>query len=143
MFSEGRAEFRRRDLDYDAQTEIVVSPEDDVEVRRTRITNDSGARRIIEITSYAEIVLSLPATDSAHPAFNKLFVETEIVRERQAILCTRRARAPDEPTPWMFHLLAAHKPATEKVSYETDRLRFIGRGRTTADPHALHDNAAL
>ncbi len=143
MFSEGRAEFRRRDLDYDAQTEIVVSPEDDVEVRRTRITNDSGARRIVEITSYAEIVLAPPATDSAHPAFNKLFVETEIVHEGQAILCTRRPRAPDEPAPWMFHLLSAHKPATGVVSYETDRLRFIGRGRSTADPQALHGNAAL
>ena len=88
-------------------------------------------------------MLAPPATDSAHPAFSKLFVETEILRERQAILCTRRPRAPDEPTPWMFHLLAAHKPATGEVSYETDRLRFIGRGRTTADPQALHDNAAL
>jgi len=143
VFSEGRAVFRRRDHDIETHTEIAVSPEDDVEVRRTRITNCSGARRIIDITSYAEIVLAPPATDSAHPAFSKLFVETEIVRERQAILCTRRPRAPDEPTPWMFHLLAAHKPATGEVSYETDRLQFIGRGRTTADPQALHDNAAL
>jgi len=143
MFSEGRAEFRRRDLDYDAQTEIVVSPEDDVEVRRMRITNDSGVRRIIELTSYAEVVLAPPATDSAHPAFSKLFVETEILHEREAILCTRRPRAPDEPAPWMFHLLSAHKPVTGEVSYETDRLQFIGRGRTTADPQALHDMAAL
>src|ERR1035437_9585142 len=143
VFSEGRAVFRRRDHGIETHTEIAVSSEDDVEVRRTRITNCSGARRIIEITSYAEIVLAPPATDSAHPAFGKLFVETEIVRERQAILCTRRPRAPDEPTPWMFHRLAAHKPATGEVSYETDRLQFIGRGRTTADPQALHDNAAL
>ena len=143
IFSAGRAEFRRHDLDYDTHTQIVVSPEDDVEVRRTRITNGSGSRRLIDITSYAEIVLAPPATDSAHPAFSKLFVETEIVREHQAILCTRRSRAPDEPAPWMFHLLAAHQPATGEVSYETDRLRFIGRGRTTADPQALHDRAPL
>ena len=88
-------------------------------------------------------MLAPPATDAAHPAFSKLFVETEILRERQAILCTRRPRAPDEPTPWMFHLLAAPKPARGEVSYETDRMRFIGRGRTTADPQALDDNAAL
>src|ERR1019366_847302 len=143
VFSEGHAVFRRRDHGIETHTEIAVSPEDDVEVRRTRITNCSGARRSIDITSYAEIVLAPPATDSAHPAFSKLFVETEIFRERQAILCTRRPRAPDEPAPWMFHLLAAHKPATGEVSYETDRLQFIGRGRTTADPQALHDNAAL
>src|SRR5471030_347986 len=142
-FSEGRAVFRRRDHGIETHTEIAVSPDDDVEVRRTRISNCSDAPRIIEITSYAEIVLAPPATDSAHPAFSKLFVETEIVRERQAIVCTRRPRAPDEPTSWMFHLLAAHKPAAGEVSYETDRLQFIGRGRTTADPQALHNNAAL
>ncbi|MEO8008140.1 MAG: cyclic beta 1-2 glucan synthetase, partial [Betaproteobacteria bacterium] len=73
----------------------------------------------------------------------KLFVETEIVRERRAILCTRRPRAPGEPTPWMFHLSAVHKPATGEVSYETDRLQFIGRGRTTADPQALHERTPL
>ena len=143
IFSEGRAEFHRRDRDCDTHSEIVVSPEDDVEVRRVRVTNCSGARRIIDITSYAEIVLAPPATDSAHPAFNKLFIETEILRERQAILCTRRPRAPGEPTPSMFHLLAVHKPVTGEVSYETDRLQFIGRGHTTADPQALHDRTPL
>jgi cellobiose phosphorylase len=143
VFSEGRATFRRRDHDIETQTQIAVSPDDDVELRRVDISNCSDRRRAVDITSYAEIVLTLPATDAAHPAFSKLFVETEIVRECQAILCTRRARAPDEPTPWMFHLLGSHKPAREEVSYETDRLRFIGRGRTTADPQALHDNAAL
>ena len=143
VFSEGRATFRRSDYAIETHTQIAVSPEDDVELRRVDITNCSAIRRAVDVTSYMEIVLALPATDAAHPAFSKLFVETEIVRERQAILCTRRARAPDEPTPWMFHLLGSHKPAREEVSYETDRLRFIGRGRTTADPQALHDNAAL
>jgi cellobiose phosphorylase len=142
-FSEECAAFRRRDHEIETHTDIAVSPDDDVEVRRTRITNCSGVRRVIEITSYAEIVLAPPATDSAHPAFSKLFVETEIVRECQAILCTRRPRAPDEPAPWMFHLLATHQPATGEVSYETDRLQFIGRGRTTAYPRALQDNGPL
>ena len=143
VFSEGRATFRRRDQDIETHTQIAVSPEDDVELRRVDITNCCATRRTIDVTSYAEIVLALPATDAAHPAFSKLFVETEILRERQAILCTRRPRAPDEPTAWMFHLLAPHKPAPEEVSYETDRLRFIGRGRTPADPQALDDDAAL
>ena len=141
IFSEGRAAFRRRDHDIETHTEITVAPEDDVELRRVRITSGSPTRRVLDLTSYAEIVLELPATDAAHPAFNKLFVETEILRERQAILCTRRRRAPDEPTPWMFHLLTTHKPAEKEVSYETDRMRFIGRGRTTTDPQALDDVA--
>ncbi len=143
VFSEGRAEFRRRDLGYDTHTEIAVSPEDDVEMRRVRVTNRAGARNIVDITSYAEIVLAPPATDSAHPAFSKLFVETEIVGERRTILCHRRPRAADEPAPWMFHLLAVPQPAMGAVSYETDRLQFIGRGRTTADPQALYGDAAL
>jgi cellobiose phosphorylase len=143
VFSEGRAMFRRSDYAIETHTQIAVSPEDDVELRRVDITNCSVTRRAVDVTSYMEIVLALPATDAAHPAFSKLFVETEIVRERQAILFTRRARAPDEPTAWMFHLLGSHKPAREEVSYETDRLRFIGRGRTAVDPQALHDDAAL
>ena len=142
VFSMGRAAFRRRDHDIETHTDFAVSPEDDVELRRVRITNGSRTRRAFDVTSYAEIVLALAATDAAHPAFNKLFVETEILRECQAILCTRRPRAPDEPAPWMFHMLTAPKPAQE-VSYETDRMRFIGRGRTTADPQALDDDAKL
>jgi cellobiose phosphorylase len=143
VFSPGRATFRRQAHAIETYTEIVVSPEDDVELRRVRVTNRGSMRRFLDITSYAEVVLAPPATDAAHPAFAKLFVETEMVREQRAILCTRRPRAPDEPAPWTFHLLRAHKLAGEEVSFETDRLRFIGRGRTVADPHALHDNAPL
>jgi cellobiose phosphorylase len=142
-FATGRATFRRRDRDIKTHTEIAVSMEDDVELRRVRITNGSPTRKGFEVTSYAEIVLAPPATDAAHPAFSKLFVETEILRERQAILCARRPRAPGEPRPWMFHLLIAPELARGDVSYETDRLRFIGRGRTPANPQALDDDAAL
>ena len=142
-FATGYTAFHRGDHDIETHTDIAVSAGDDVELRRVRITNGSSRRRVLDVTSYAEIVLAPPATDAAHPAFSKLFVETEILRECQAILCTRRPRAPDEPRPWMFHLLTAPEAARGDVSYETDRLRFIGRGRTTADPQALDDDAAL
>lgn len=147
IFSEGRAEFRRRDTvgdgDLDTHTEIVVSPEDDIELRRVRITNRSRTRRVIEVTSYAEVVIAPPAADALHPAFSNLFVQTEIMRERCAILCTRRPRSIDEPAPWMFHLIAVHGASIGEVSYETDRMRFIGRGNTVAAPHALRESAAL
>ena len=143
IFSEGRAEFRRHDLDYDTHTEIVVSPEDDIELRRVRITNRARSRRSIELTSYAEVVLATPAADADHPAFSNLFVQTEIVAEQKAILCTRRPRSHDENVPWMFHLMAVHGAAVEEISYETDRMRFIGRGRTVAAPLAMSDSAAL
>jgi len=142
-FSAGRAVFQRRDHGIETDTVVSVSASDDVEVRRIRLCNHSDTQRSLDLTSYAEIVLAPPAADSAHPAFGKLFVETEILRADQAILCTRRPRAPDDPTPWMFHLLAAHQPITGDVGYETDRARFIGRGRSAADPQALHGSAAL
>jgi cellobiose phosphorylase len=143
IFSEGRAEFRRRDLDYDTHTEIVVSPEDDIELRRVHITNRARIRRTIDITSYAEVVLAVPAADALHPAFTNLFVQTEIIRERQAILCTRRPRSLAEQAPWMFHLMAVRGAGAGEISYETDRMRFIGRGRTVAAPQAMGDSAAL
>jgi cellobiose phosphorylase len=143
IFSEGRAEFRRRDGDYDVHTEIAVSPEDDIELRRTRIVSRARERTVIEVTSYAEIVLSPPAADAAHPAFSKLFVETEIADAHQAILCTRRPRSPGERTRWMFHRMAMHGATPGVVSYETDRIRFIGRGNTLVSPRAMLDDAPL
>ena len=137
IFSEARAEFRRRDHDYDTHTEIVVSSEDDIELRRLRITNRAATRRHIEVTTYAEVVLAPPAADALHPAFSNLFVQTEIVRERQAILCTRRPRSAAERSPWMFHLMAVHGGEAGEISYETDRARFVGRGCTLVAPHAI------
>ncbi|MBI4839489.1 MAG: cyclic beta 1-2 glucan synthetase [candidate division NC10 bacterium] len=143
IFADARAEFRCRDHDFDMHTEIAVSPEDDVELRRITIANRSRTRRAIEVTSYAEVVLASSAADELHPAFSNLFVQTEILRQQRAILCTRRPRSLDEHAPWMFHLMAVHGADIGDISYETDRLRFIGRGNTVADPHAMSGSAAL
>ncbi len=137
IFVQARAEYRRRDHAIETHTEISVSPEDDVEIRRITLTNQSSRRRHIEVTSYAEVVLAPLNADLAHRAFSNLFVQTEILPERQAILCTRRPRTPGEQVPWMFHLLAAPGATADDPSYETDRARFIGRGRTAANPLAL------
>jgi cellobiose phosphorylase len=143
IFSEGRAEFRSGGHVFDMHTEIAVSPEDDIELRRVTITNHSRTRRAIDVTSYAEVVLTSAAADALHPAFSNLFVQTEIVPERQAILCTRRPRSRDEQAPWMFHLMAVHGAETGEVSYETDRMQFIGRGNTVANPQAISGHVAL
>ncbi len=143
MFSEGRAEYRRRDADIETYSEVVVSPEDDIELRRVRITNRSGRRRVIEVTSYAEVVLATQAADATQSAFGKLFVQTEILPNNRALLCTKRPRSAEEFTPWMFHLLSVQGGDVTKVSYETDRLKFIGRGRTLAAPQALVDKGNL
>ncbi|MGB5742458.1 MAG: glucoamylase family protein, partial [Sedimenticolaceae bacterium] len=143
IFSEGRAEFRRRDGDFDTHTEIVVSPEDDIELRRVRITNLSAVRRTLEVTSYAEVVLAPDAADTLHPAFSNLFVQTEIVEAQRAILCTRRPRSRDEPVPWMFHLMAVHDAQVGEFAYETDRERFVGRGHSVTAPRAMDAGVAL
>ncbi|WP_028571752.1 GH36-type glycosyl hydrolase domain-containing protein [Desulfonatronum lacustre] len=143
IFSEGQVEFRRRDEDIDTHTEISVSPEDDTELRRITITNRSKTRRSIEVTSYAEVVLASPASDAAHPAFSNLFVQTEIIRTQCAIMATRRPRFADEKPPWMFHTMAVHDADMGDMSYETDRLRFVGRGNTLAAPEAMKSRSPL
>ena len=143
IFSKGRAEFRRRDFDIDTHTIVVVSPEDDIELRRVHLTNRSRTPRTIDITSYAEVVLAPGAADLAHPAFSNLFVQTEIIYQRQAILCTRRPRSASEHSPWMFHLMAVHGAEIKDISYETDRMQFIGRGNTVAAPNAMINSKSL
>ncbi len=137
IFSEARAEFRVRERDFDAHTEIVVSPEDDIELRRVRVTNRGRIRRTIELTSYGEVVLAPAIADAMHPAFSKLFVQTEWLEPQQAILCTRRPRSRDEQVPWMYHQMAVHDVAADEVSWETDRARFVGRARDLAEPQAM------
>src|SRR6185503_9720243 len=108
-------------------------------------TNRAKIRRTVEVTSYAEVVLAPAAADALHPAFSNLFVQTEIAAERRAILCTRRPRSLGEQAPWMFHAMAVHGAELDEgsgaVSYETDRARFIGRGRSVAAPQAMLDAA--
>jgi cyclic beta-1,2-glucan synthetase len=143
VFSQGRAEFRRRDNNIETHTEIVVSPEDDIELRRLRITNRSRKPKTIEVTSYAEVVLATAASDAAHPAFSNLFVETELEESRHAILCTRRPRSPEDQTPWMFHLMNVSGAKTGTVSYETDRMRFVGRRNSVSDPQVMRGQGPL
>ncbi len=138
IFSQGRAEFRRRDGEIETHLEISVSPEDDIELRRVTLTNHGTTARTIELTSYAEVVLAPPASDASNPAFSNLFVQTQIVRERQAILCTRRPRGAGEKPPWMLHLMTVYGAAIASTSYETSHEAFVGRGRTLADPAAMH-----
>jgi cyclic beta-1,2-glucan synthetase len=136
-FSQGRADFHGVYNNIEVHTDVVVSPEDDIEIRRIHITNRSGKRKVLDITSYAEVVIAPAAEDSAHPAFSDLFVQTEILQQQQAILCTRRPKTTAEKTPWMFHLMKLDGTTAHEVSYETDRMEFIGRGNTVVNPKAM------
>ncbi|HEY5612354.1 MAG TPA: glucoamylase family protein, partial [Lysobacter sp.] len=141
IFSDAKAEFRGRKRGFETHAEIAVSPEDDIELRRLRVTNRTRNARTIEITTYAEVVIAPGIADELHPAFSNLFVQTELVPAKQAIVCTRRPRAQGEHPPLMFHLLAVHEADIAAISYETDRARFVGRGNTLASPQALQVDA--
>src|SRR6185295_8754772 len=141
-FSQDRAVFRRLDGGIETRTEIVVSPEDDVEIRRVSFTNHSDRPRSLDITSYAEVVLAPPDADLAHPVFSNLFVETRAVVERDALICDRRPRAGGN-RPYLLHVLSGRGRAGPPTQYETDRARFIGRGRTLARPIALFGSEPL
>lgn len=136
-FQPEKATFRRLDDGIATHLEIAVSTEDDVEVRRLAVTNQGDRPREIEVTSYAEIVLAPAADDLAHPAFVKLFVETEYLPEIAALVCRRRPRARDEVAPWAVHVLSLEGRPQGPVEWETDRARFLGRGRGPEDPQAL------
>ncbi|MCA9134170.1 MAG: cyclic beta 1-2 glucan synthetase, partial [Planctomycetales bacterium] len=143
IFTQARAEFRRTDQEIETYTQISVSPEGDVELRRVTLTNRSDSVRTVEVTSYAEVVLASPGQDIAHPAFSNLFVQTELLPQRQAIYCTRRPRSAEEQPPWMLHMMTVKGTTLGEPSYETDRLRFIGRLRTLARPAALDGQGPL
>jgi len=142
-YSQGRVDYRVSKNDIDIHTEIVVSPEDDIEMRRLHVTNCSGKRRTLEFTSYAEVVLAPAATDIMAPAFSNLFVQTEIIPHQTSILCTRRPRSADEQSPWMFHLMATEGKVAEEISYETDRMAFIGHGNSIINPLAMNKPGKL
>jgi cyclic beta-1,2-glucan synthetase len=143
VFSEDRAEITRRDGTMVTALEVVVSPEDDAEVRRVTITNLGSHTREIEITSYAEIVLAPPSDEEAHPAFFNLFVQTEFVPELGALLATRRPRSSAESPVWAAHVSVAEGETIGGVQYETDRARFLGRGRGIRTPMSVLDGRPL
>ncbi len=143
VFAEDRARIARRDGWITTALDLIVSPEDDAELRRVSLTNLGPRTREIEVTSYAEVVLAPPAADAAHPAFAKLFVTTECVPALDTLLATRRPRAPGEQQVWLAHTAATEGNRVGELQWETDRARFLGRGRGSRAPLAMADGQPL
>ena len=142
-FTEDRAEYIRVDGQLTTTLEVVVSPEDNAEVRRVSISNSGGRVQDIELTSYGELVLAPPGGDAAHQTFSKLFVQTEYVAKVGAILATRRRRAANEPEIWAAHYAIVEGEVVGDAQIETDRARFLGRGRGVHTPIAVMDGRRL
>jgi cyclic beta-1,2-glucan synthetase len=141
-FAPDRATWRRVDGDLEIRTEVVVSPEDDVELRRVSLTNHGRAPRSVELTSYAEVVLAPGNADLAHPAFSNLFVETIAIPERDGLMCVRRPRSGSD-RPHLIHVVSGRGRLGGATEYETDRARFIGRGGSVDRPIVLHGRGRL
>jgi N,N'-diacetylchitobiose phosphorylase len=136
----GRAEIVRRDGEIETRLEVRLPMEGDAELRRITLTNHGDRPRRIEVTTCAELVLNTPGGDAAHPAFSKLFVQTGWMADHEALVAWRRLRSPDDEPLWVVHRLLGDGGEPE---YETDRSRFIGRGRTLASPAAMDAGARL
>jgi cyclic beta-1,2-glucan synthetase len=142
VYSEDRVEIHRRDGPIATSLQVLVSTEDDAEIRRISLTNLGLRAREIEITSYAEVVLAPPAADATHPAFSSLFVQTEFVSATEALLAGRRPRDREEGI-WAAHVMTVQGELAEMLQYETDRGRFLGRGRSIRNPSAIEDRRPL
>lgn len=144
VFAPDKAEYFRRDGNLESHLEVVVSPEDNAEIRRISVTNHSSSARVIELTSYLETVLSPRQEDASHPAFSKLFIKTEFVREQKCLLALRRQRKAGQKPVWMLHTMALDKDSSiGELQYETSRAKFIGRNRDLSDPAALEPDQPL
>ena len=143
IFAEDHAEFIRRDGSLTTAMEVLVSGEDDGEVRRISLTNSGRRPREIELTSFAELVLTAQAADTVHMAFSKMFVETEYLAEFGALIATRRPRSNKEPRVWAAHFAVVEGEIVAEPQYESDRARFVGRDREVRTAAAIFDGRPL
>ncbi len=139
-FSEHKIEFWRKDKDINCHTEIIVSPEDNAEIKVLSLSNISTKEKEIDLTSYMEPVLARAEDDRAHPAFSKLFLETEFIKSKNALLFSRRKRSATDKERWGIHVVVTNSEENYPVEFETDRTRFVGRGRNLSAPMAIMEN---
>ncbi|WP_206155038.1 GH36-type glycosyl hydrolase domain-containing protein, partial [Clostridium muellerianum] len=142
-FSLDKAEFERKDGNIKTHTQVTVSNEDNAEVRKISLTNQSDHSREIEITSYCEITLAPYNADLVHPSFGNLFIKTEFVDEAKCIVANRRPRSKDSKQPWVMQTIAVEGNLLGSIQYETSRANFIGRGRDLSNPEAMDNNVQL
>lgn len=142
-FREEMVRIRRRDGRIATTLETVVAGEDEGELRRVTLHNDSARLRELELTSYMEVVLAPQRADEAHPGFSNLFVRTEFDPRTGCLLAMRRPRSGTERAMWAAHAVIAGPNPVTHLEFETDRAKFVGRGRSVRTPLALTDGRPL
>ncbi len=139
IFSPYLAEFKRKDTDVSTRTEVSLSSEHNLEIRRVTLTNHSKNKKLLEVTSYLEVVGDSHLAELSHPAFNKLFMESEYMEE-QEIFLTRRRGGKRQEQPYLMHMVKTNAKLSKKMEYENDRLKFIGRNHTLEDPEGVAES---
>ena len=142
-FAEDKIELIREDLDTIMTTEVIVSSEDNVEMRRVTLTNKTNTDMVLDVTSFMEIALARLQDDVAHPAFSNLFIQTEYLQEHDALLAMRRPRSSKEKEHWALHTVVVEGEKVGTLEFETDRSRFVGRGQTVFEGRAHTDKTPL
>ncbi|QIL89217.1 cellobiose phosphorylase [Microbulbifer sp. SH-1] len=138
-FSPQSVEFQRREAELFCRMHIAVSSQHDVEARRLIIKNESNRERRLLLADFAEVVLAPEREDQRHPAFAKLFVESQYLPEEQVMIYRRRPRGSNEKPIYLAHSVLVQSGVRHRLAWETDRVRFLGRGGTAADPKAMRD----
>ncbi len=138
LFYPHKVEFQRSDNGISLHTGITISPEG-VEIRRVNILNDSDRPRRLKLTSYGEVVLAEQAVDQRHPAFNKLFIESEYLPKENALLFQRRLRAAEEKPVVLIHSILMEAGRKVTGEHTSDRAQFLGRAQTPRTPFSLQN----
>lgn len=141
VFCPHQAQFKRRQGDVSSDMVVSLDADHDFEIRKVTFTNHGNTEKLLEVTSYLEVVDDTYAAELSHPAFNKLFLESEYLQEHEIFL-TKRRRKTQEDNPYVMHMVRTGAKLCKKIEYENDRKRFIGRNNTLENPDAVvHSNA--
>ena len=128
-FAEDRAELVRTDSrNHDDAGRSSSHPKMTPRYDTSRSRIPAAACRTSKSHRIASLCSRHPLRTRAHPAFSKLFVQTEYVARLGAILATRRKRSPGEPEIWVAHQAVVEGEVLGTAEIETDRARFLGRG---------------
>lgn len=142
IFCPHKAEFKRRDGDISSHMIVSLDPDHPVEIRKVTLTNHGNEEKLLEVTSYLEVVDDTHAAELSHPAFNKLFLESEYLEEQEIFLAKRRQKKEDD-NPYLMHMVKTGTKLSKKIEYENDRKRFIGRNNTLENPDSVVNNIAF
>ena len=142
-FTLDKAKFQRVDEKIETNCEVVLSTEDDVEIRKIKIRNSGEYEKNIEITSYLEVTLASFEADVVHPSFSNLFITTEFHEETQSLIGSRRARSKSGKTHYIINTIVGDDFESNKLTYETSRINFIGRNRDLKSPQVMETDSIL